>query len=164
MNHSRPVTFSEFVRAPVHWLALGFGTGLARRAPGTFGTLVAVPLHLLLMMLPWGVHGAVLVLGGVLGVWICGESARKLGVHDHSAIVWDEIVAFGLLLWALPVQSPAWWLAAFLLFRLFDIWKPWPIRDLDHRLQGGTGIMLDDIVAALFAWVVLLASTLIVNQ
>ena len=163
LSRSRPVSFSEFARTPVHWLALGFGAGLAPRAPGTFGTLVAWPLHLLLLLLPWGVHGAVVILACVAGIWICGESARKLGVHDHSAIVWDEIAAFALLLWALPVQSPAWWLAAFLLFRLFDIWKPWPIRDLDHRLHGGTGIMLDDIAAALFAWVLLLASTLILN-
>jgi phosphatidylglycerophosphatase A len=162
-GRARRIAVGEFLRHPVHWLALGFGSGLAPRAPGTFGTLVALPLHLLLLSLPWGAHGAAVLLACIGGVWICGESARRLGVHDHPAIVWDEIAAFLLLLWVLPLQSPGWWLAAFALFRLFDIWKPWPIRDLDHRLHGGTGIMLDDIVAALFAWVLLLASTLILN-
>ena len=150
----------EFLGHPVHWLALGFGSGLAPRAPGTFGTLVALPLHLLLLALPWSVHGAMVLLACVGGVWICGESARRLGVHDHPAIVWDEIAAFLLLMLFLPLQSPGWWLTAFLLFRLFDIWKPWPIRDLDHRLHGGAGIMLDDLVAALYAGLLLHAASI----
>ena len=84
------------------------------------------------------------------GIWLCGESARRIGVHDHPGIVWDEITGMYLTLLVADTQMVSWALA-FLLFRLFDIWKPWPIRDLDHRLAGGAGIMLDDIVAALYA-------------
>lgn len=86
----------------------------------------------------------------VTGIWICGESARRIGVHDHSGIVWDEIAGMYLTLLVAPPQITMWALG-FLLFRLFDIWKPWPIRDLDHRLAGGAGIMLDDVIAALYA-------------
>jgi phosphatidylglycerophosphatase A len=95
------------------------------------------------------------VVGFLGGVWLCGLSARRLGVHDHSGIVWDEVVGMYLTLLAIGPE-PAWILAAFMLFRLFDIWKPWPIRDLDHSLHGGFGIMLDDVIAALYAAGVLL--------
>lgn len=140
----------SLLRDPVHLLALGFGSGLSPVAPGTMGTLVAVPLAWLLQQLPIGtaiIATAILVVGGI---WLCGESARKLGVHDHSGIVWDEIAAFAML--GLLVPSGYVWLAlAFVFFRLFDIAKPWPIRDLDHRLHGGLGIMLDDLAAAVYA-------------
>ena len=88
------------------------------------------------------------------GIWICGESAKRLGIHDHPGIVWDEITGMYLTLLVLPPQI-ALWALGFGLFRLFDIWKPWPIRDLDHRLAGGVGIMLDDLVAALYAAILL---------
>lgn len=138
------------LRQPVHLFALGFGAGFAPRAPGTAGTLVAiVPGWLMLVWpLPWRA-GLVATLFG-LGVWICGESARRLGRHDPSAIVWDEIVGFLAVSLVLPPE-PVWWAVAFVLFRVFDIAKPWPIRDLDHRLGGGVGIMLDDLVAAAFS-------------
>jgi len=91
----------------------------------------------------------------VAGVWICGASARRLGVHDHPAIVWDEVAGMMLAMLAAP---PTWWgaLLAFVLFRIFDIWKPWPIREIDHGMRGGAGIMLDDVMAALFAAALLL--------
>jgi len=91
------------------------------------------------------------------GVWLCGESARRIGVHDHPGIVWDEIAGMYLVLLVTPAGA-GWWLLAFAMFRLFDIWKPWPIRDLDHRLAGGAGIMLDDIAAAFYAALVLVCS------
>jgi phosphatidylglycerophosphatase A len=91
----------------------------------------------------------------VAGIWFCGASARRIGVHDHGGIVWDEIVGMYVTLMVVPAQ-PMWVLGAFVLFRIADIWKPWPIRDLDHRLHGGLGIMLDDIVAALYAAIILL--------
>lgn len=153
-QHARRVGFAEFARDPVHWFALGFGSGLSPKAPGTAGTAAALPLHLLLMMLPPWLHGTLLAAGLVGGVWICGESARRLDCHDHPAIVWDEIVPFLMLLFVLP-QGWAWWLAAFVAFRFFDVLKPWPIRELDHRLAGGVGIMLDDVIAAVFAWLLL---------
>ena len=141
------------LKDPVHLLALGFGTGLSPFAPGTFGTLLALPLAYALTELPIAtaiVAVVILVLGGI---WICGESARRLGCHDHPGIVWDEIAAFAALALVLP-PGPYWLLAGFLLFRLFDIAKPWPIRELDHRLGGGLGIMLDDLAAAFFAAIV----------
>ncbi len=140
----------KVLRDPVNLLAFGLGTGLSPVAPGTVGTVLGVVLAWLLQ--PFGLElqlivGLALV---VSGVWICGESARRVGVHDHSGIVWDEIAAMYLILLLVPISVPGW-AAAFALFRLFDIWKPWPIRDLDHRLHGGLGIMLDDLVAALYA-------------
>lgn len=141
---------ANLLRDPVHLFALGFGSGLSPVAPGTFGTLLAVPLAWMLQQLPLTSAVTAAVIFVVGGIWICGESARKLGVHDHSGIVWDEIAAFALL--GLVVPAGYVWLAvAFVLFRLFDIAKPWPIRDLDHRLHGGLGIMLDDLAAAVYA-------------
>ena len=134
---------------PVHLLAFGFGTGLAPKAPGTVGSLPGVFLAWLTLPLALEWRIGVLVLLIVAGIWICGESARRIGVHDHPGIVWDEIAGMYVTLLVAPPQI-ALWALAFGLFRLFDIWKPWPIRDLDHRLAGGTGIMLDDLVAALY--------------
>lgn len=141
---------NKVMRDPVCLLAFGFGAGLVPKAPGTFGTLLALPLAwmTLTMRMEWRLLvGFVLI---VAGVWLCGEAARRIGVHDHPGIVWDEIAAMYLVLLVTPV-SVGFWALAFGLFRLFDIWKPWPIRDLDHRLGGGVGIMLDDLVAALYA-------------
>ena len=126
------------------------GTGLSPWAPGTMGTLLAVPFAWLMLDWPmaWRIATvAVVILGGIL---ICGASARRLGVHDHPAIVLDEIAALLALALTLPKHA-AWLASAFILFRFFDIAKPWPIRDMDHRLRGGLGIMLDDLIAALYA-------------
>lgn len=141
---------------PVHLLALGFGSGLSPRAPGTMGTALALGLDLLLRQFGFVPRLLVAVAAVVAGIWICGVSARRLGVHDHPAIVWDEIAAFLLIMLFVPLQ-PTWIVGAFLLFRLFDIWKPWPIRDLDHSMAGGLGIMLDDVIAALYTVVILVA-------
>ena len=145
---------SKVLRDPVHLLAFGLGTGLSPWAPGTIGTILGVGVAWLSLPLALELRlaiGAVLV---VAGIWLCGESARRIGVHDHPGIVWDEIAAIYLLLLTVPFS--AWdWTLAFGLFRIFDIWKPWPIRDLDHRLAGGTGIMLDDLVAAVYAALIL---------
>jgi len=139
---------------PVHLLAFGFGTGLAPRAPGTFGSLPGILLAWLThaVALEWRLSVALLLF--LAGIWLCGESAKRLGIHDHPGIVWDEITGMYLTLLVVPPQI-ALWALAFGLFRLFDIWKPWPIRDLDHRLAGGLGIMLDDLVAALYAAILL---------
>ena len=142
---------------PVNLLAFGFGTGLAPWAPGTVGSLFGVALAW--YTLPLAVEWQWIIAAGLVssGFWLCGESARRIGVHDHPGIVWDEIAAIYLVLLVTPPEPLAWALG-FGLFRLFDIWKPWPIRDLDHRLGGGAGIMLDDLVAALYA-AILLVST-----
>jgi phosphatidylglycerophosphatase A len=139
----------------VHLLALGFGTGLAPFAPGTFGSLVGLALALALAPLGLWWNLAAVLVAVVAGLWICGESARRLGVHDHPAIVWDEVAGMMIAMLAAP---PTWWGAAlaFALFRLFDIAKPWPIREVDHGMGGGAGIMLDDVLAGIFAALVLL--------
>ena len=136
------------------FLALGFGSGLAAKAPGTFGTLAAVPLVALLLQL--GNHYLLLfaVAGALLGIYVCGQTAQDIGEHDHKAIVWDEVVGYAItLLWA-----PLHWqtlLLGFVLFRLFDIVKPWPISVLDKHVHGGLGIMLDDIAAGIAACIAL---------
>ncbi len=140
---------------PVHLLAFGFGTGLSPVAPGTVGTLVAFPIAWLTLDLGLVSQIAVAAVLILSGIWICGESARRIGVHDHGGIVWDEVAGMYVTLLVTPPTVTGWALA-FLAFRLFDIVKPWPIRDLDHRMKGGLGIMLDDIAAALYA-VILLA-------
>ena len=135
---------------PVHILAFGFGTGLAPVAPGTVGSLVGVLLAWLTLDLGLITQIGCAVAISVAGIWICGESARRLGIHDHGGIVWDEIAGMYVVLIVAP--NTVWaWILAFGLFRAFDIVKPWPIRDLDHRIHGGVGIMLDDLVAALYA-------------
>jgi phosphatidylglycerophosphatase A len=146
---SHPKLSAGLLRDPVHLLALGFGSGLSPVAPGTMGTIVALPIAVALpgMPLPAALAAvAVFVLGGI---WLCGESARRLDCHDHPGIVWDEIAAFAMLGLILP-EGWLWLALAFVLFRFFDILKPWPIRDLDHRLGGGLGIMLDDLIAAVY--------------
>jgi len=136
------------------FLAYGFGSGLAPWAPGTFGTLAAVPFAFLLKNL--ALPGYLLLLAGlfVMGVAVCSRASERLGRHDPGGIVWDEMVGYWLTIALVP---PHWaWLAAgFLAFRFFDILKPWPIRAVEKRFGGGLGIMLDDVVAALYALIVL---------
>lgn len=139
---------------PSGLLAFGFGSGLSPFAPGTMGTLVAVPFAIALKSLGTAGFWIVLVLMFLLGIEVCNRVSRKLGVHDHGGIVWDEIVGYCLAVAFVPMQW-AWLLAAFVLFRFFDIVKPWPIRQLDRKVSGGLGIMIDDIVAALFTLIVL---------
>jgi phosphatidylglycerophosphatase A len=135
---------------PVHLLSLGFGSGLAPRAPGTMGTLVGVLFYLPLQSLPWPYYLAVLLLLTGAGIGLCGYTARALGVHDHPAIVWDEIVGY-LLTMLLAPPGWGWVLFGFVLFRIFDIWKPWPIGLVDKRMKGGLGVMADDLLAGIFS-------------
>lgn len=139
---------------PIHFIAFGFGSGAMPWAPGTFGTLAAVPLYFCIALLPNLLYIALLVLAFIFGCWICTKTSQDLGVHDHGGIVWDEFVGYWLTLFALPV-SWSWALAGFVLFRFFDILKPWPIRWVDKRVSGGFGIMLDDILAAVYAGLIL---------
>ncbi|MGB7814968.1 MAG: phosphatidylglycerophosphatase A [Methylotenera sp.] len=139
---------------PAHFFALGFGSGLAKKAPGTFGTIAAFPLF---FVMPTNASWVLplLVLFFIGGVYACGITGKHLGVSDHGAIVWDEIVAFLLLLHFVPPSGIAW-LVAFILFRLFDIWKPFPIRQCDAMLKGGFGVMFDDLLAAIYAFLTML--------
>lgn len=141
---------------PWHNLAFGFGAGGMPRAPGTWGTLVGLPFVLLWASLPlWG-QGLVLVASIVFGVWLCGKVARELGVHDHEGIVWDEMVGIWLTCFLLPAE-PLWLALGFVVFRVMDIAKPWPISWVDRHVHGGFGIMLDDVLAGVAAWGVMQA-------
>lgn len=138
-------------RRPVHFLAFGLGSGTAPFAPGTFGTLAAIPFYWMMANLSLWPYIAVVVVASLVGIWLCDRTSKDLGVHDHSGIVWDEFVGY----WITMVAVPFSWQAAlwgFVVFRVFDILKPWPIRWADRRVEGGFGIMLDDVFAGIFAW------------
>jgi len=137
-------------KRPDSMLACGLGTGAARYAPGTWGTLPGVVLYYFMLGLSLYEYLALTILLFVFGVWICGRTADALGVHDHSGIVWDEIVGY-LVTMIMAPEGWIWWLLGFGLFRLFDIWKPWPIRVLDKKVSGGFGIMIDDVLAGVYA-------------
>lgn len=145
------------LKNPTHFLALGFGSGLINPAPGTWGTLAAVPLYYLLMQLPqtayYGVtaYYAITALVCIVGVYLCGKAAKDAGVHDHKAIVWDEIAGFLITMVAAPAVHIIWVAVGFALFRFFDVLKPFPINIIDKKVYGGLGIMLDDILAGVFA-------------
>ena len=141
---------------PVHLLALGFGTGLAPKAPGTVGTLVGLPFYWLFCDLGLLSYALIVAAMFVAGVYICDATARAAGVHDHPSIVWDEVVGYLITMFAAPAGW-YWPLVGFLAFRVFDIVKPWPIRQLDRHVAGGFGIMIDDVVGGLFGLAVMQA-------
>ncbi len=147
-------TFSTLIKDPVLFLGLGLGSGLAPFAPGTAGTLVALLFVPLLAYLSFWPLLSVLAITAIAGVFICGVSAQKLESKDPSCIVWDEFVGLWIALAGFPPTWP-WLVAGFLIFRYFDIVKPWPIRVIDKKVPGGLGIMLDDILAGIMTWLVL---------
>jgi len=156
---------------PAGWLACGFGSGLAPVAQGTFGSIAALLPWLLLrrLALPW--YLLLLLAGFALGVWACDVAGRALGVDDHRSLVWDEFIGQWIALVPLlvpallPASGMTWWMpaAGFVLFRLFDVWKPWPIRWLDRHLKGGMGVMVDDVVAGMFTALVLTPGLLLLR-
>lgn len=139
---------------PIHFLAFGFGSGTVEKAPGTFGTLSAIPIYLLIQNLSDVAYLFFTMAALVLGIYLCDKTSKDLKVHDHPGIVWDEFVGLWITLWL----APAGWLyiwVGFALFRFFDILKPWPISWLDKKVSGGFGIMIDDVLAGVFAFIVL---------
>jgi phosphatidylglycerophosphatase A len=142
------------MRHAAHVIALGFGAGRAPVAPGTFGTLLAWPVGWALLGAPAGVLLVTIASLFLIGVWACGVTGQDLGVHDHGSMVWDEFVAF-LLVLAIAPRELAWQAAAFGLFRFFDIAKPAPIRWFERRYIGGFGVMFDDLLAAGYTLLVL---------
>ena len=140
---------------PIHLLAFGFGAGLSPKAPGTMGTVVAVLIYLVLPSMPPTIYVGLILLSFVFGIWICGKTAEDLGVHDHGGIVWDEFVGYWITMFMAP-SGLFWVLLGFVLFRLLDIFKPWPIGWLDKHMKGSrfvnsVGIMVDDVLAGIFA-------------
>ena len=151
---------AKLLKNPIHFLSLGFGTGLSPYAPGTFGTLAAIPLYLILQSFPLAVYIIVTLFSIFIGVYLCDKTAKALGVHDHSGIVWDEIAGYLITMIAVPFDW-VWVVIGFALFRFFDILKPWPIKWIDAKVSGGWGIMLDDVLAGVFS---LIALQLLVNS
>ena len=135
---------------PINFLAVGFGSGLSPKAPGTIGTVACIPLYWQLAQLDFYSYIAVCVVVSIIGIAICEYTARQLKTHDHPGIVWDEFAGFFITMIAVPMTTINIVLG-FILFRIFDIFKPWPISWLDKRVSGGLGIMLDDLVAGVFA-------------
>lgn len=149
---TRQPTLKFLIEHPAHFLALGFGSGLAPKAPGTFGTIVGLPLFWLIASYALNLQLGIIALLFIIGIYLCDVAGKHLGVSDHGSIVWDEIVAMMLVLTITP-NHWLWWLVSFALFRLFDIWKPFPIRQCDAKLKGGFGVMFDDILAAIYAMI-----------
>ena len=142
------------MKNPVHFCALGFGSGLIPLMPGTFGSLAAIPLILLLAPAGNVIFITATILSSIAGVYFCGKTATDMGVHDHGSIVWDEVAGMLLTYLFVPL-SMSTLIAGFVLFRIFDILKPWPIGPVDKTVHGGLGIMLDDILAGIMACVCL---------
>ncbi|RUO28071.1 phosphatidylglycerophosphatase A [Aliidiomarina sedimenti] len=142
------MSYRHLLKNPLHFLSLGFGSGLFPKAPGTMGTVAAIPVVWLASYL--GTTGFIIatVVAFLVGIYLCGYTAKAMGEHDHPSIVWDEIAGYMVAMIAVPV-SVSTLLLAFILFRIFDILKPWPIRYLDRHMHGGLGIMVDDILAGL---------------
>ena len=140
----------------MHFLAFGFGSGALPKAPGTFGTLAALPFLALLTLLPVPLYLLVLVVAFVFGCYLCDRVSHDMGVHDHGGIVWDEFVGVWIVFIAVPLNLSTL-IIGFVLFRFFDVIKPWPISWLDKRVAGGIGIMIDDVIAGVFAWVLMQA-------
>lgn len=153
ISNNIPVPRSAF-RNPIHFLAIGLGSGAAPKAPGTWGTVAGLLIYLPMSLCSTAVYAGLVLVAALVGVYLCGKTSRDWGVHDHGAIVWDEFVGLWITLFMIPFTW-YWLLLGFALFRLFDIWKPWPISWLDRHVHGGLGIMVDDIIAGVFAWVVL---------
>ncbi len=149
-------SFKQLLKNADHFFAFGFGSGLAPKAPGTFGTLAAVPVYWLIQDLSWPIYATWLIVTFALGVYWCDRSSKQLGVHDHGGIVWDEFVGYWITMFLAPAGW-LWMLLGFVLFRFFDIIKPWPIGWLDRKVGGGFGIMIDDVLAGIYALIVLQA-------
>lgn len=147
---------------PIYFLAFGFGSGLSPVAPGTCGTLVAIPLYLLLRDLHLAIYLLIIVAGTVFGTWLCSQTTKALQVHDHPGIVWDEIIGFLVTMTAAP-HGVMWLALGFVAFRFFDILKPFPIRYLDQKVETGFGVMLDDLVAGFYGWLLLQTVVFFIN-
>jgi len=144
------LTARQIMTDPALFLAFGFGSGLAKKAPGTCGTVAAIPLYWLIIQAGLPIYSLLTVIATIAGIWICGIAADKLGEHDFGGIVWDEVAGYLITMWLVPFSWQAA-LLGFVLFRIFDIIKPWPIKWIDQKVQGGLGIMLDDVLAGVFA-------------
>lgn len=150
---AQPVPRSVWEK-PSHFIAFGFGSGAVPFAPGTFGTLMAIPFYLAMQSLSHTMYLFLVVVITLASMWLCDKITKEVGVHDHSGMCLDEIVGYLVTMYGAP-HGVIWIIWGFLLFRLFDIWKPWPIRYIDAQIQGGVGIILDDVLAGIYSLIVL---------
>ena len=139
---------------PIYFLAFGFGSGLMKKAPGTWGTVAAIPVFLLMYQLPAWLYLIMTIIFFIMGVYICEVVSKGLGIHDYKGIVWDEVVGFLITMFLAP-EGLFWLLMGFILFRFFDILKPEPIKSCDKKVMGGLGVMLDDVIAGVMAFILL---------
>lgn len=136
-----------------HFIAVGFGLGLLPKAPGTWGTLAGVILYLLLLPFSFSIYLVIVTVAFIFGCWLCEKVAKQMNLYDHASVVWDEVVGYCVAM----IGAPKHWISVimgFILFRLFDIMKPWPIRWVDQHVKSGFGMMLDDVLAGLFVCII----------
>ncbi len=163
MNQKKAPSFLYLLCHPLELLAFGFGSGLSPKAPGTVGTLMAITFYIGLAHLSLPLYALVLVVTFVVGIYLCGVAAKAQQCHDHPGIVWDEFVGYWITMFAAPLGW-SWIIMGFVLFRIFDIWKPWPISWCDKKVHGGFGIMIDDVIAGIFAAIVLQLITFVIQN
>lgn len=149
-----PIPLKATLKNPLYFFAVGFGSGLLPKMPGTWGTVMAIPFYLLMRNLSPSNYLLVTAAAFFVGIWFCHATEKAFGVPDHPRIVWDEIVGYWCTMFMAP-QGWLWIVLGFILFRIFDIAKPWPICFFNKRVKGGFGIMLDDVLAAIPAWGIL---------
>jgi len=147
-------TFRQILDNPIHFLAFGFGAGLLPNAPGTYGTLLAIPIVFFLKHFSWVTYIVFFIATFLIGIHICQKTSQDIKQYDHPGIVWDEVVGFILAMFLVPFEW-YWLLLGFVLFRFFDIKKPWPIKTLETQVKGGLGIMVDDLAAGLYTFLIL---------
>jgi len=148
------LSVKQILSNPVLFLAFGFGSGLAKKMPGTMGTVAAIPVYLAFTQFNIWIYSVLTVIVCIIGIYICDTAAKQLGEHDFGGIVWDEVAGYLVTMWFVPFSWTAV-LYGFVLFRIFDILKPWPIKWVDKKVEGGFGIMLDDVLAGLFSAAIL---------
>jgi len=144
------LSVKQILTTPVLFLAFGFGSGLAKKMPGTLGTVAAIPVYLLLVQANIWLYSILTIAVCIVGIYICDDAAKQLGEHDFGGIVWDEVAGYLVTMWFVPFSWTAV-VVGFVLFRFFDILKPWPIKWVDRKVEGGLGIMLDDVLAGLIS-------------
>lgn len=153
-NYTPPPVPDSVWQKPSHFIAFGFGAGAIPVAPGTFGTLIAVPFYLLMQPLSHHMYLFLLLLIIIGSSWLCDKISNEIGVEDHQGMCLDEIVGYLVTMYGAPFGLK-WMVIGFILFRLFDIWKPWPIKQVDERVKNGFGMILDDVLAGIYALIVL---------
>ena len=153
-HYEAPPAPASVWQKPTHFIAFGFGSGALPYAPGTFGTLMAIPFYLAFQTLPTSAYFWIVVAITIGSMWLCDRVSKEIGVHDHQGMCLDEIVGYLVTMIHAP-HGFLWIVTGFILFRIFDIWKPWPIQLVDDKVHGGIGIILDDVLAGIYSFIII---------